>query len=186
MLPRPRTTVTSIGVLLVAVVWCGQARAADPGTPPAHDWRVVALLGTTAVETNNVLLAPIAIGGGMLVERWWLGIEGAVHVDAATVCDMSCGPLWIFDMAPRATLAPGASWSPYLAARFQITSSERHGVVPALGPRAGLRYRGTRLGFYLEGGPSFVSSRDGELGGFTASRRSWFPQVSTGVTFTLR
>ena len=35
----------------------------------------------------------------MLVERWWLGIEGAVHVDAATVCDMSCGPLWIFDMA---------------------------------------------------------------------------------------
>jgi len=93
--------------------------------------------------------------------------------------------LWIFDVAPRATLAPRSSWSPYLGARFQLTSSEPHGVVPALGPRAGLRYRGTSLGFYLEGGPSFVSSSESEIGGFD-SRRGWFPQVSTGVMFALR
>lgn len=88
-------------------------------------------------------------------------------------------------MAPRATLAPRASWSPYLSVRFQITSSEPHGVVPALGPRAGVRYRGTRLGFYLEGGPSFVPSSESGIGGFV-SGRGWFPQVSTGVTFALR
>jgi hypothetical protein len=38
----------------------------------------------------------------------------------------------------------------------------------------------------LEGGPSFVSSRESEIGGFTSSGRAWFPQVSTGVTFALR
>jgi hypothetical protein len=160
--------------------------AAAPEPPASHETRVVALLGTTAVATNNVLFAPVALGLGVLVEHRWLGIEGAVHVDGATVCDMPCGQLRIFDVAPRATLLPGASWSPYLSARFQIAVSEPHGVVPALGPRAGVRYRGARVGFYLEGGPSFVSSRESEIGGFAASGRAWFPQVSTGITLTLR
>jgi len=180
-------------LVLVIVLASARARAAaaDPEPPLADDWRVTALLGTTAVAANNVLPAPIAIGGGALVERAWFGLEGAVHVDAATLCDhagssdSSCGLLWIFDVAPRATLAPRASWSPYVSVRFQLTSSEPHGVVPALGPRLGLRYRGSSLGFYLEGGPSFVSSSEGEIGGF-ASPRAWFPQVSTRVTFALR
>lgn len=176
---------------MVLVLASGRAGAAQPEPPLANDWRATALVGTTAVAANNVLPAPIAIGGGVLVEHGWFGIEGAVHVDAATICDRdgvgdtSCGVLWIFDVAPRVTLAPRASWSPYVSARFQITNSEPHGVVPALGPRAGVRYRGATLGFYLEGGPSFVSASEAEIGGFT-SRRAWFPQVSTGVTFALR
>jgi hypothetical protein len=186
------TIASAISVVLAGVGWRGQARAADFEPPPAPTWRATALLGTTAVSANNVLPAPMAIGGGALVERGWIGIEGAVHVDAATLCDhgtagdSSCGLLWIFDLAPRATLAPRGSWSPYLAARFQLTSSEPHGVVPAAGPRVGLRYRGTRLGWYLEGGPSFVSSREREIGGFTSSGRAWFPQISTGMTFAVR
>jgi hypothetical protein len=187
-----RWAVLGLGAVAVAAsAGQGPARAAEAETPPAARWRVDGLLGTTAVYANNVLPFPLAIGAGALVERGWFGIEGAVHVDAATLCDhgtagdSACGVLWIFDVAPRATLAPRSSWSPYLGARFQLTSSEPHGVVPALGPRAGLRYRGTSLGFYLEGGPSFVSSSESEIGGF-ASRRGWFPQVSTGVMFALR
>jgi hypothetical protein len=181
----------AIGLVLAGAGWRRPARAADPEPPPAPAWHATALLGTTAVAANNVLPVPMAIGGGALIERGWIGIEGAVYVDAATLCDhgtagdSGCGLLWIFDVAPHATLAPGASWSPYLCARFQITRSDPHGVVPALGPRAGLRYRGSSLGFFLEGGPSFVSSREGETGGF-ASGRDWFPQLSTGMTFALR
>ena len=186
-----RATITALGAMLAGAAWCSQARAADPEPSTVHAWHATALVGTTAVDANNVLPVPMAIGAGALVEHGWLGIEGAVHIDAATLCDHPgasdgyCGLLWIFDVAPRATLGPRWSWSPYLAARFQITHSEPHGVVPALGPRAGLRYRGKTLGFYLEGGPSFVSSRDGEFGAF-ASQRGWFPQVSSGVTFALR
>jgi hypothetical protein len=178
-------------VVLAALGWRGQARAADPGPAPADGWRATALVGTTAVSANNVLPIPAAIGGGALVERGRFGIEGAVHVDAATLCDhgtagdSSCGLLWIFDVAPRATWAPRASWSPYLSVRFQLTRSDPHGVVPALGPRAGLRYRGTSLGFFAEAGPSFVPAQESEIGGL-ASGRGWFPQVSTGMTFALR
>jgi hypothetical protein len=186
-----RATIAAVGLVIAGVGGRRRAQAADPEPSPAPTWRATALLGTTAVAANNVLPVPMAIGGGALVERGWIGVEGAVHVDAATLCDLAsagdtaCGLLWIFDVAPRATLAPDASWSPYLSARFQITRSDPHGIVPAVGPRGGLRYRGTRLGFFLEGGPSFVSSREGEVGGF-ASGRGWFPQVSTGMTFALR
>jgi len=190
---KRRSTVLGVGALaVVAIAGQGKARAADMETPPAARWRVDVLLGTTAVAANNVLPLPLAIGGGVLVERGWFGIEGAVHADVATLCDhgtpgdSNCGVLWIFDVAPRATVAPRSSWSPYLGARFQLTSSEPHGVVPAVGPRVGLRYRGTSVGFYLEGGPSFVSSSEKEIGGFTSNGRAWFPQVSTGVTFAVR
>lgn len=190
MTKNVRATVAA-GLVLAGVDGRRPARAAEPEPPPAPAWRATAQLGTTAVAANNVLPVPMAIGGGALVERGWLGIEGAIHVDAATLCDHGtpgdsyCGLLWIFDVAPRATLGPLWSWSPYLSGRFQITASEPHGLVPAIGPRAGVRYRGTAFGFYLEGGPSFVSSKEGELGGF-ASRRGWFPQVSTGVSFAVR
>jgi hypothetical protein len=188
-MPLIRPSVT--GAVLAVLAWQGPARAADPEQAAADHWRASALLGTTAVAANNVLPVPLAIGGGALLERRWLGIEGAVHVDAATLCDhgtagdSACGLLWIFDVAPRVTLSPHSSWSPYLAARVQLTSSEPHGVVPAVGPRVGVRYRGISLGFYLEAGPSFVSSSEGEIGGFAAHRR-WFVQASAGVTFTLR
>ena len=144
-------------------------------------------MGTTAVGANNVLPVPIAIGAGLLVERGRFGVEGAIHVDGATICDYPdgvCGVLWIWDLAPRFTVAPAWPWSPYAALRFQLTSSRPHGLVPAAGPRAGIRYRGQHLGCYIEAGPSFVSEADGVFGGFVSESR-WFAQVSTGIAFDL-
>jgi hypothetical protein len=162
------------------------AAAADSGAVE-HAWSGTLAVGTTAVGANNVLPAPIAIGAGLLVERGGFGIEGAIHVDWATICDYpdgACGQLWIWDIAPRLTVVPAWPWSPYAAARFQLTSSRSHGLVPAAGPRVGVRYRGAHLGFYFEAGPSFVSEEDGRFGQFVSGKR-WFPQVSTGIAFNL-
>jgi hypothetical protein len=57
------------------------------------------------VSANNVLPVPAAIGGGALIERGWIGMEGAIYVDAAlcdhgTASDSRCGLLWIFDICP--------------------------------------------------------------------------------------
>jgi len=161
--------------------------------PAAHAddaWTVTAQVGTTAVSANNVLPIPLALGGGALVERGHFGLEAALHLDAATLCDhgsasdSSCGLLWIGDLAPRFTLTPASRFSPYASVRLQLTSSEPHGLVPAAGPRLGLRYRGERFGAYLEAGPSFVAAADGRFGEFVSERR-WFPQASAGMSFAV-
>jgi hypothetical protein len=167
---------------------------ASAGSPsvesPANLWTGTLEAGTTAVAANNVLPLPLAIGVGLLLERRRLGVAGAVHIDAATICDKdnggdgSCGLLWIWDVTPRFTLAPLSPFSPYASIRVQLTDSSRHGLVPAAGPRLGLRYRGKAMGVYLEGGPSFVRAEDGAFGRFISNRR-WFPQLSAGATFHL-
>lgn len=160
---------------------------------PAHadePWKALAQVGTTAVSSNNVLLVPVALGVGGLVERGSLGLEAAIHIDAATLCDQpsggdgSCGLLWIWDLAPRFTPLPSWALSPYASVRLQLTESRHHGLVPAAGPRLGVRYRGQRYGGYLEAGPSFVSAEDSRFGAFVSGRR-WFPQASAGVSVAL-
>jgi hypothetical protein len=185
MMTRERVALSVVFVSVAAA----PAAAADPAAVE-RAWRGTLEVGTTAVEANNVLPVPFAIGAGLLVERGIFGVEGAIHVDAETICDNAsggdgyCGPLWIWDVAPRLTVAPAWPWSPYGAARFQLTSSRPHGLVPAAGPRVGVRYRGAHLGFYFEAGPSFVSERDGMFGEFVSEKR-WFPQASTGMSFSL-
>jgi hypothetical protein len=180
-----RTNLATLAVMLLSAP-AARGAAPDPATVE-RSWRVTLAVGTTAVGANNVLPVPIAIGAGLLVERGMFGVEGAIHVDAATVCDYpdgACGVLWIWDIAPRVTMAPARPWSPYAAVRFQLTSSRPHGLVPAAGPRVGIRYRGQDLGFYFEAGPSFVSETDGMFGAFVSEGR-WFPQISTGIAFNL-
>ena len=163
---------------------------ADPGEAIEPAWRGTLGIGTTAVATNNVLPLPLSLGASLLVEHRWLGLEAAVHFDAATICDhgsgdeSACGLLWIYDLAPRFTLAPRSSFSPYASIRLQLTLSEPHGLVPAFGPRLGVRYRGRSLGFYAEAGPSFVPAEDGWPGRFLSNRR-WYPQVSAGMTLSM-
>ena len=181
---RPSTIGSAAFVLAVAVASGARAESETPGGQP---WLGTLGIGTTAISANNVLPVPAALGASLLVERGPFGVEGAIHFDAATLCDHEsasdgyCGLLWIFDVAPRATLGPAWAWSPYASVRFQVTRSDSHGWVPAIGPRAGVRYRGRRLGFYAEAGPSFVSSDDGRFGQFVSEGR-WFPQVSAGMT----
>ncbi len=180
-----RTNLAALSVLFLSTA-AAPAAAADPAAAE-RPWQGTLAVGTTVVEVNNVLPVPIAIGAGLLVEHGMFGVEGAMHVDGATICDYpdgACGVLWIWDIAPRVTLAPSRPWSPYAAARFQLTSSRPHGLVPAAGPRLGLRYRGQQLGFYFEAGPSFVSETDGMRGAFVSGSR-WFFQVSTGMAFNL-
>jgi hypothetical protein len=50
-------------------------------------WRGTLGIGTTAVAANNVLPLPAALGASLLVEHDRLGVEAAVHFDAATLCD---------------------------------------------------------------------------------------------------
>lgn len=176
-------------IALAVVVLSAGAASVSAADPAAGDrsWRGTLAVGTTVVAANNVLPGPIAIGAGLLVERGMFGIEGATHVDGAIICDYpdrACGVLWIWDVAPRVTVAPASPWSPYASVRFQLTSSRQHGLVPAAGPRVGVRYRGQRLGFYIEAGPSFVSEADGRFGAFVSESR-WFPQASTGMAFNL-
>jgi hypothetical protein len=174
---------------MLIAVFANGARAETDGAV-GRPWQGTLGVGTTAVSANNVLPIPLALGASLLVERGPFGLEGAVHFDAGTICDHAsasdgyCGLLWIFDIAPRATLGPGWAWSPYVSVRFQLTSSDSHGWVPALGPRAGVRYRGRTLGLYAEAGPSFVSSDDGRFGAFVSEGR-WFPQVSAGMTINV-
>ena len=189
---RPRRTRLASSVVALAAMAAPAAAAAQVQSPrDTHAWRVSLQVGTTAVATNNVLLAPLSIGGGVLAERGMLGLEAAAHADVATICDNpsggdgGCGVLFIWDVAPRLTPLPDLAWSPYAAARFQLTHSRNHGFVPAAGPRLGVRYRGARLGGYFEGGPSFVSAEDGAFGQFVSDSR-WFPQISLGMTFTFR
>src|SRR5512147_1439701 len=96
----------SAAVILTAAAASGaHAETAKPGSGP---WLGTLGIGTTAVSANNVLPVPWALGASLLVERGPFGVEGAVHFDAATLCDHAsasdgyCGLLWIFDIAPRA------------------------------------------------------------------------------------
>jgi hypothetical protein len=178
--------------LLSAIALLSATSARDARAEASTGWNATVQLGTTAIAGNNVLPAPLALGGGFLLERGYFGVEAAVHLDAATLCDMQsasdgyCGLLWIWDVAPRFTWLPDARFSPYLAARLQLTDMRHHDLVPALGPRLGVRYRGVRAGLYFEVGPSFVSHEEGrKLGGFTAGKRSWFPQASAGISLPL-
>jgi hypothetical protein len=176
--------------MVAASTYLDQSPARADAAPVGEGWRTTLELGTTAIVANNVMPVPAALGLGVLFEYGSVGIEGAMHVDAATLCDSpsgegSCGVVSIWDVAPRFTLAPRSRFSPYLNARFQLIDSDKHGVVPAAGPRLGVRYRGQQVGFYLEAGLSFVGAGQAEIGGFT-SKRDWFPQVSAGVTYTFR
>jgi hypothetical protein len=184
-----RTDLAALSAIGLVALHCAAAAPTAAAEPAVVErpWQGTLAVGTTAVGANNVLPVPIAIGAGLLVERGMFGVEGAIHVDAATICDYpdgACGVLWLWDIAPRVTVTPDRRLSPYAAIRFQLTSSRSHGLVPAAGPRLGIRFRGQQLGFYLEAGPSFVSEADGMFGGFVSDRR-WFPQVSTGMAFKL-
>jgi hypothetical protein len=174
---------------MAALIYADQAPARAEATPADEGWRITLALGTTAVQAHSVAPFPAAVGLGVILERGMFGIEGAVHLDAATSCEHGggpegfCGLVWIWDVAPRFTLAPHSSFSPYLNARFQLIDSDKNGVVPAAGPRLGVRYRGQRMGFYLEAGLSFVGAADSQFAGF--AERGWFPQASAGVTYTI-
>jgi hypothetical protein len=163
---------------------------APPGAAaaaPAHLWRATLELGTTAVATNNIIPAPIAIGAGVLIERDKFGLGAAVHVDGASICDQGeqgCGAIVIADAVARFTPFAGAALSPYVAARLQLVHDDRDGLVPAAGPRLGLRYRASVFGFYVEAGPSFVSAEDSGIGRLVIHHR-WFPQASAGLTVAL-
>jgi hypothetical protein len=147
-------------------------------------WHVSLQLGTTALATNHVIPVPLAIGAGVLIERGMFGMEAAVHLDGAIVCDNMCGSLLLWDAAPRWTPLADDAFSPYIAVRFQLADTMNNGYVPALGPRLGARYRGEIFGFYAEGGASVVSAKDGAFGQFLSNRR-WFPQVSAGLSITV-
>jgi hypothetical protein len=173
------------GVHLVLLAGSPIARA-DPGA----SWHLNAQIGTTAIAANRVLPVPLALGVGGVLERGWFGVEGGVHFDVATDCDRPpggdgyCGLLRLWEMGVRLTPLPGQKWSPYAAVRFTIADSAFDGTVPAVGPRLGLRYRGARLGFYLEAGESLVSAQDGRFGAFISDRR-WFPQISAGLSIAI-
>ena len=162
----------------------GQGATRLVATPTAAPVRLSFEVGGTAVSANNVLPIP-GLGMGLLFERGMFGISAAMQVDFITMCDhgtasdSECGLLWIWDVAPRFTLLPAERWSPYLAGRLQLLKDEVHGLIPAAGPRIGFRYRGNRIGFFAEGGPSFIRTQDSA---FTVAGRRWFPQVSTGLT----
>lgn len=188
-LPRARLLfrITAGALLLAGLLFPERnAAASDPDV-----WTRTTQVGTTAVAAHNVLPLPLSVGVGVVVEKGWLGIEGAMHLDAATHCDEGsasasfCAPLIIWDAGPRFTAMPDEAWSPYASARIQLTLSRPHRLVPAAGPRLGLRYRGKWLGGYLEAGPSFVSAEDGDPGEFVDSGR-WFPQASAGLSFPPR
>lgn len=189
-LPRISATIGSIALAFNLTLAVSGAARAETAETAGNSWRGTLGIGTTAIEANNVLPLPFGLGVSLLAERDFFGIEGAVHADLATLCDYRsasdsyCGVLWVFDVAPRATLGPRWAWRPYGSLRFQLTHSETHGWVPAVGPRAGLRYRGRRFGFYAEAGPSFVSSDDGRFGQFVSEGR-WFPHVSIGMTASI-
>jgi hypothetical protein len=170
---------------LVALAAAPTARA-----DPDDSWHVTAQVGTTAMAANRVMPLPAAIGVGAVVERGWFGVEGSVHLDVATDCDQQpggdgyCGLLRLWELGVRFTPLASHPWSPYAALRFTIADSSFDGTVPAVGPRLGLRYRGARLGFYLEGGESLVPAANGRFGAFLSERR-WFPQISAGLSIAI-
>src|SRR5436305_7531431 len=108
---RPLMRLRAIGAAaLVLTARATTGAHAQTEQPEGRPWSGTVGIGTTAVSANNVLPVPAALGASLLVERGPFGVEGAVHADAATLCDRPsdgegyCGLLWIFDIAPRATL----------------------------------------------------------------------------------
>jgi hypothetical protein len=195
--------------IVVALCLLGgrESRAAGSSDGAASsDWRFTLFLGTTAVASGNPRLFPFpGVGAGALVEWRHFGLEGAIHGVPFTYCqygevNQACGSFWLWDLAPRFTVFPRSHWSPYLSVRLQLTEGDRitfgvwyHGshdrmTVPAIGPRLGVRYRGGLVGWYLEGGPSFmVPLSTWDCTPLSPSGcGSWsLAQVSTGLSFAI-
>ena len=198
--------------LLPATLWiclCSQAAFADAPPPAAAPaWRFTVGAGLTFLMGGRPNLLPYPAPGVVaLAEHGRLGVEASFHYLGVTRCvngteaDARCGSFPVLAIAPRLTLSPGRRLSPYLAASLQLTFGQRHTfgldyawvtdrvVVPAAGPRVGVRYRGRHLGFYVEGGVSFMPARSYESCDPTDSRTCsswWFLQATTGLTWTFR
>jgi hypothetical protein len=191
-------------VVALAPFAARRARAAEvvsASEPVPSPWRFTFAIGTTVPVGEAPHLPPVpGIGARVLVERGWLGAVASAEMLLAECVDgveqdEACGNFTLWGVGAQATLLPHRSWSPYVAAMFQMGHGERHAFglpydnvtekvwVPAFGPRVGVRYRGQIMGFYLETGASFMrgsGDRSCDLG----CSPFWFWQTSTGISFS--
>ena len=195
-MPIRRLVVTAI------VAWgslaCSTARAQEDR--PSR-WRFSFGGGATVSAGDVPHLPPLpGLGLRLMVERSWLGVLAGADVMGAYCVNgeeqnEGCGAFSLWGLGPQVVVLPRRSWTPYATLLFQAAHGERRAFglaaryaseatwVPGIGPRAGVRYRRSALGFYLETGPTFLrpsSDRDCEFG----CSAWWFWQTSLGVTFT--
>jgi hypothetical protein len=197
-----RRTVPSAFVLFVAsgALAAGSALAAEPTEQPetaTPAWQVTIGGGLTLLVPPGAAPdpRPPGIGLNLMVERGWLGAFASVDLMTAGCsgggeADETCGDFVLWSLGPEAALLPPRSWTPYASFLFQIAHGEIAAFgrpydyseiwVPTAGPRLGIRYRGTTVGFYLETGPSLMRSTCQ----FSCSTW-WFWQTSTGISFSL-
>jgi hypothetical protein len=168
------------GLLAIWVITLPATVFAQAATLEARPVQSLSLtVGTTAAVGSFPTVEPLpGLAAGLLFEHRWFGAEAGAAVVPLARCsdffegvDQDCGAVWTFHAAVRGTLMPGSRWSPYLSARVDLVDARKAAfgllnyvsrteriLVPAAGPRLGVRYRAEQGGFFIEAGPSFMSS----------------------------
>jgi len=153
-------------------------------------WDIGGQVGIGAMEANDVLPAPLALGASLVAERGILGLEMGGQINPATYCDSPsgeghCGFLLIAEAGPRLRLPLSQRWIPYLSMKMQwLRMTKAASGYPGLAPRLGLLYQRERLGVFVEAGITMVMGNGPDIDRLIGIYdHRWLPAASLGLRF---
>jgi hypothetical protein len=146
-------------------------------------WTVHEQLQVPVMSANHVVGG---LGFGVAFERGILAFDAEGQLLFVAICDQSCGPAYAGGVGVSATPRRWGDVTPHLALLAEyFVHPGLHQEVPALSPRAGLRWLSGGTGVSLDAALTFAAADNFETGGFAQNKvLAWaMPELIIGLWF---
>ena len=173
-----------ISLSIPAVLAAAVLSPSTEGTPVAESgWTVHNQFQLPAMSANHVVGG---LGFGLALERGSFALNAEAQILFVSICDQSCGPAYAGGVGFSAAPSRWGDVTLHLALLAEYFVQPRlHQEVPALSPRAGLRWLSGGSGVSLDAALSFAAATNFEADGFAKNRvLSWaMPELIMGFWF---
>jgi len=168
---------------LAVIAVTATAPTGSSPTVAESGWAVHDQFQMPAMAANHV------VGGaglGLAIEKGAFAIDAEAQILFVAICEASCGPAYAGGVGVSAMLRRWTSVTTHvsLLARY-FAQPSLHQYVPALSPRAGLRWLSGTTGVSLDAGLTLAMADNFDPGGFARNKvLSWaMPELIMGIWF---
>ncbi|HVV48362.1 MAG TPA: hypothetical protein VHO06_01765 [Polyangia bacterium] len=157
--------------------------AAEPPPVASSPWTVRDQLQLPAMAANHVVGG---VGGGVELQKGVFALDAEAQILFVAICDSSCGPAYAGGVGVSATPGRWGDVTSHLSLLAEyFVHPGLHQSLPALSPRAGLRWLSGGTGVSLDAGLTLTAAGNFDAGGFARNKvLGWaMPALVMGIWF---
>ncbi len=159
------------------------SQSTEGPTIAVSPWTVRNQLQLPAMTANHVVGG---VGVGVALERGIFALDAEGQILFVAICDQACGPAYAGGVGVSATPGHWGNVTSHLAVLAEyFVHPGLHQEVPALSPRAGVRWLSGGTGVSLDAALTFAAADNFEADGFAKNKiLSWaMPELIMGFWF---